>query len=1031
MTPLPDPSALAQQLVTLLAPYLPLLTAGAEKVGEGAAKKLGEKFSETGWDSAQKIWNKLRPKVQANPTAQKAIQKVIARPDDTRAQAALEMEIEDVLQDNPALSNELQTLVMGDINTVNLGAGSQAQQIAVGREIQQTIYNYYQSAPGHAALDDKQFARFLSEYQVWIGNTYNLARLYGLEAIQAEHKQRVRSLGDVFVPLTLRQFAPLEREEIESLAKFERDKPAQRQAYLELVRHKRQTNEPIALEKLLLQNQRLAIIGGAGCGKSTLLAFLAASLSLNAQQGAPLPFALPHGVKTLVPLIIPLRFFRKYQETWHAAPTERLHDKGLGTLAGFIKDYLMRRSAALRLSEDFFDRLLLGGGCLVMLDGLDEVVSRHERGRVKQLIEDLVHQDYPKNHYIVTAREAGYQQEAVFSQDDFMRFDVQPLERDEIAFLVNKWCLQLYPNAVADKTQELMAAIDDLNARRVEQNLDPLISTPLMTTMVVSVSFGEKKLPHERAKLYEAAVTVILQAQYLRDDVDDAQQDLINWGGSWEEQRDWLEQLALEMHKGGSAGAAVDQERVETILRPTLAPDKLKQFIKAVRLRGGLFQEVAESFQFVHLTFQEFLAARRLTKQRKDAWAELAPRLNDSWWRETLLLLYGFARVDWKEYAEQYLEWLSTQPSDSPRNLAGLELAGAAVLELEIPNLELQAHQAKLVTAALENRNTVGTGILRANAGNVLARLGDTRAGASINANGLPDLLFCEILYEDFWMGSSKNKNKPHYDPQAYDDELGQEEKYKFKNARAGDKFYITRYPITNAQFDAFVQDENGYRKNDWWTQAGLEWRGNRTANEKYGGVFDLPNHPVVNVTWYEAAAFCRWINQRLETGDSEIQIWTRNGIKTISLQSLISNLQSPVSIRLPSEAEWEKVARTADGRKYPWNGDITPEHANYADTGIGATSAVGCFPKGTNEYGVLDMSGNVWEWCATKWGENYQQYDKREDNSPESDSPRALRGGSFNYDTLNVRCARRGWSHPFDWNWYVGFRVVVAPVRL
>jgi formylglycine-generating enzyme required for sulfatase activity/energy-coupling factor transporter ATP-binding protein EcfA2 len=991
-----DPSTLAAELVKILVPFF---IAGGAEIAKGAAGKVGENV-------VAQIWEKLRPKVQDSAAVKKIVQDP-ARANDPRVQNALEFEIEDVLKEDTALANELQILIVqGDYNAVNLGAGSQAQQIAVGREIQQTIYNYYQSAPGHAALDDKQFARFLSEYQVWIGNTYNLARLYGLEAIQAEHKQRVRSLGDVFVPLTLRQFAPLEREEIETLAKFERDKPAQRQAYLELVRHKRETNEPIALKNLLLQNQRLAIIGGAGCGKSTLLAFLAASLSVNAQQGAPLPFALPQGVKTLVPLIIPLRFFRKYQETWHAAPTERLHDKGLGTLAGFIKDYLMRRSAALRLSEDFFDRLLLGGGCLVMLDGLDEVVSRHERGRVKQLIEDLVHQDYPKNHYIVTAREAGYQQEAVFSQDDFARFDVQPLERDEIAFLVEKWCLQLYPNAVEDKTQELMAAIDDLNARRVEQNLDPLISTPLMTTMVVSVSFGEKKLPHERAKLYEAAVTVILQAQYLRDDVDDAQQDLINWGGSWEEQRDWLEQLALEMHKGGSAGAAVDEERVRDILRPTLASDKLEQFIKAVRLRGGLFQEVAESFQFVHLTFQEFLAARRLTKQRKDAWAELAPRLADSWWRETLLLLYGFARVDWKEYAEQYLEWLSTQPNDSPRYLAGLELAGAAVLELEIPNLELQAQQAKLVIAAIENHGTIGTGILRANAGNVLARLDDKRAGVGVNENGLPDLLFCEISAGDFIMGDT------------LDDYGGKKE---ITYAKLDQPYYITRYPITNAQFDAFVADENGYRKNDWWTQAGLKWRGNRTANEKYGGVFDLPNHPVVNVRWYEAVAFCRWMDDKLKAKSQKLKVWRNNQVETFSFELL--------TCHLPTEAEWEKAARTRDGRKYPWGPTITTEHANYDDTGIGATSAVGCFPKGTNEYGVLDMSGNVWEWCATKWVANYQEYDNQEDNRLEGESTRVLRGGAFNYNVRSARCAFRLNVLPHSRNRARGFRVVLAPV--
>ncbi|MDL1895690.1 NACHT domain-containing protein [Anaerolineae bacterium CFX7] len=1008
-----DPSTLASEVVKIL---LPFLVAGGAEIAKGAIGEVGKKGLDAGLDTAQKIWEKLRPKLNPNG----ALKKIAARPDDARAQGALELEIEDALQENPALANELQIFVVqGDYNAVNLGAGAQAQQIAVGREIRQTIYHIYQNAPGRAALDDKQFEQFLSEYQDWIGKAYNRARLYGLEAIQAEHKQVRRTLADVFVPLTLRRFAPLERDEIEWLAKQEHDKLAQRRAYLELVRHKRQASEPLELKNLLVENQRLAIIGGAGYGKSTLLAHLAAGLSLHAQTGAPLPFELPHGVKTLVPLIIPLRYFRKYQELAHAAPTERLRDKGLGTLAGFIKDYLMRRSAALRLSEDFFDRLLLGGGCLVMLDGLDEVVSRDERGRVRQLIENLVHEDYPKNHYIVTAREAGYQHEAVFSPDDFTRLDVQPLERDEIQLLVEHWCQQLYPSEVNAKTDELMRAIDDLNARRVEQNLEPLISTPLMTTMVVSVSFGEKKLPNERAKLYEAAVTVILQAQYLREDVDGAEKELVEWGGTVDEQREWLAHLALEMHKGGDAGAAVEEERVREILRGVVPPDKLEKFILAVRDRGSLFEERAELFQFVHLTFQEFLAARELAKQRKEAWTDLAPRLTDSWWRETLLLLYGFARIDRPQYAEQYLEWLATQPENSPCYLAGLELAGQAVLELETPNPALETQQAKRLAAALENRDTRATGILRANAGNVLAHLGDPRTGIGVNDDSLPDLLFCEIPYEDFWMGSSKNKNDLHYDPEAYGDEVGLSAKYHFKDRKAGDKFYITRYPITNAQFDAFIQDPDGFKNPDWWK--GLAETDNQSFPPKEGGAFDLPNHPVVNVTWYQAAAFCRWLNNRLQNTEHRIQIWRNGKIEW-------SDGLSSVICRLSSEAEWEKAARTRDGRKYPWGPDITTEHANYRDTEIGATSAVGCFPKAMNEYGMMDMSGNVWEWCATKWVENYSNYSQQEDNRLEGGSRRVLRGGAFGVDAQYVRCAFRNYVNPDYLGWGPGFRVVLSP---
>ncbi len=995
-----DPSQLASELVKILVPFL--LAGGAEIAKGAAVGNAGASVPFVGENFVAQIWEKLRPKVQDSAAVKKIAQNS-KRANDPRVQSALELDIEDALRENPALAQKLQA----DVNTVNIGAGARVEQLAVGKNIRQTIFHIYQNVPGRAALDDKQFEHILGAYQEWLGKAYNRARLLGLPAIKAEHKQRNRSLGDVFVPLTLRRFAPLTREENEMLTKQEHDKLAQRRAYLELVRGKQKESEPIALDKLLLQNQRLAVIGSAGCGKSTLLAYLAASLSAHAQSGAALPFELPRGVKTLVPLIVPLRYYRKYQEDARAARPLQWTDKSVGTFAGFIKEYLMRHSAALRVSEDFFDRLLLGGGCLVMLDGLDEVVSRHERGRVKQLIENLVTVDYPKNYYIVTAREAGYQQEAVFSDDDFTRLDVQPLERDEIALLVEKWCEQLYPNEVADKTDELMRAIDDLNARRVEQNQERLISTPLMTTMVVSVSFGEKKLPNERAKLYEAAVTVILEAQYLREediDTDSAEKELVEWGGTVDEQREWLMHLALEMHRGGDAGAAVEEERVREILRGVVTPDKLNKFILAVRDRGSLFEERAELFQFVHLTFQEFLAARRLTKQREKAWTELAPRLTDSWWREALLLLYGFARVDWPEYAEQYLEWLSTQPRESPRYLAGLELAGAAILELEIPNPELQKRHAKILTDALENRNTVATGILRANAGNVLARLGDKRDGVGLNDIGLPDLLFCEIPPGDFIMGDT------------LDDWGGKKE---ILYTKLDKPYYITRYPITNAQFDAFLNADDGFKNPAWWK--GLARTDNQSFPLKEGGVFDLPNHPVVNVTWYQAVAFCNWVNEKFQVAGSRYQVWSDGNIESI--------VRPPsFVVRLPSEAEWEKAARTTDGRKYPWGPDITTEHANYDDTGLGATSAVGCFPKGENPYGVLDMSGNVWEWCATKWVENYSNYFQQEDNALEGDSRRVLRGGAFRNIVGDVRCAARVNVNPYFLGWLQGFRVVLSP---
>ena len=315
----------------------------------------------------------------------------------------------------------------------------------------------------------------------------------------------------------------------------------------------------------------------------------------------------------------------------------------------------------------------------------------------------------------------------------------------------------------------------------------------------------------------------------------------------------------------------------------------------------------------------------------------------------------------------------------------------------------------------------------RSLAADTLARLGDPRPGVSVDSeSGLPDLQWCLVPPGAFRMGSRKD------DDDAYDDEKPQHEQ------NVPHPYWIARYPVTNAQFQAFVDDPAGYPGAEWWTRAGLSWRKDRTGPERRGGVYDLPNHPAVMITWYETAAWCRWLTREMRDAGFLPNDW---------------------EIRLPSEAEWEKAARGGlhvparpvisddlrspipdtpslianphPARRLPWGGEADPNRANYVGTGIGSTSAVGCFPDGASPYGCLDLSGNVWEWCATKWVGDYQGYATKEDTGLEGESRRVVRGGAFSYDSWIVRCAFRGRYNPDFLYGTQGFRAAAAPVRL
>jgi formylglycine-generating enzyme required for sulfatase activity len=156
----------------------------------------------------------------------------------------------------------------------------------------------------------------------------------------------------------------------------------------------------------------------------------------------------------------------------------------------------------------------------------------------------------------------------------------------------------------------------------------------------------------------------------------------------------------------------------------------------------------------------------------------------------------------------------------------------------------------------------------------------------------------------------------------------------------------------------------------------------------------------VVNVSWHDAVAYCRWLSE--VTGKS---------------------------IRLPTEAEWEKAARgEKDQREYPWGDEWDPAKCNNSELGLGDTTPVGIFPAGASPYGVLDMLGNVWEWTVSHYRPYpYNPADGREDENAGDDVARVLRGGSFYDSRRGVRCAARVRHDPDARYDSIGFRVVLA----
>jgi len=209
-------------------------------------------------------------------------------------------------------------------------------------------------------------------------------------------------------------------------------------------------------------------------------------------------------------------------------------------------------------------------------------------------------------------------------------------------------------------------------------------------------------------------------------------------------------------------------------------------------------------------------------------------------------------------------------------------------------------------------------------------------------------------------------------------------------------RFWMAKYPITNTQYWLFINSPDGYNNTSWWDYSdhAIGWRMDNSEPVETG--FSGNDRPRTNVTWYETIAFCRWLTVKF---------------------------QNKWLIRLPTEQEWQWAAQGYGYNVYPWGNEFDPHNANTYESGLRKTTPVTHYERGQSPFGVMDMSGNVLEWCQTF-------YDKPNLNFWDGESQRVLRGGSFGNDMNGVTTTFRGRALPNMRGYDIGFRIVCFPIE-
>jgi len=855
-------------------------------------------------------------------------------------------------------------------------------------------------------------------------------KLGEIDAAAQDTSRQPLQLADVYVPLDTTQRIPeggtLARWLSRDRAREARDTEQQRET------------RPVSAIEALAAHRELTLLGKPGSGKSTfgssVLLALAQAWQGHRDQLSRLGETWTHG--PLLPIRIILRRFAD-----QLPPGTK--EARAGDLWAFVRRDLDDSGYGLSAhTMDYVQRIARNQGALILLDGLDECGSAAARRRVLGAVHELMRSAGTKCRFLLTVRPYAWSggpdpKQGVYALADLSDDQIEQFIRGWYGALVTRsW---LSPGEGERKLNDLLVA-------RGRPDLLPLARNPLLLTLMATLHTNRGRLPDDRADLYDESVDLLMLRWNRQIGADKALLDELAVPTlKLADLREVLEELAFRAHEqntvegriasaGQESTADIGEDRLIRAFRPLLggSRDKAAVVVDYIEKRAGLLigqgqkekdQDGERQFTFPHRTFQEFLAACHLAAQ--DDFPAACARLAcaaPGHWQLVLPLAARLAKVERGASAADELigsgsvEEIRARRRPDANDWTCAILAGTQLLEIGLGAIRKRERTCAIgvrvtdwISASLPLHPDEGglPSAQRAYAGDLLASLGDPRFDSKRFHLPADDMLgFVHIPADPaFRIGTRTAETKRVAEIVGYvrDEEIND----ALTPTLA---FYIARYPVTVAQFRAFVE-ATGFDP------------GNADA------LRDPDNRPVRYVDWHQALAYCNWLNDILVSAP------VMEGFEAGRLVQ-----EGSWRVSLPSELEWEKAARGGIvDTVFPWGDTPDPNRVNYSDSEIGDTSAVGCFP--TNGFGLHDMVGNVWEWTRSLWGTDWQKPDFEypyDLNNPErerldagDDMLRVVRGGAWLGDPDHARCAYRDGVRPglrFD---PLGFRVVLrsAPV--